>query len=93
MKININSIDRRRFIRGAGLALALPAFETFPRIAGAADKPASLRRLACFYLPNGVPMPRRDDPAYEAGAGFRKAHGRITNSVNVSIRWNPCATS
>ena len=22
------------------------------------------KRLACFYLPNGVPMPRQDDPVY-----------------------------
>ncbi len=70
MKIYLNSIDRRRFIRGAGLALALPAFETFSGIAGAAEKPASRQRLACFYLPNGVPMPRQDDPAYQDWSWF-----------------------
>ncbi len=70
MKINLNSIERRRFIRGAGLALAPPAFETFSGIAGAAERPASCKRLACFYLPNGVPMPRVDDPAYEDWSWF-----------------------
>lgn len=49
------SHHRRNFLRGtAGFALALPAFETFAGIAGAAEKSANPRRLACVYLPNGL---------------------------------------
>ena len=63
MNSKLSTLDRRNFLRGVGgFALALPAFETF---GAAAEKPASRKRLACFYLPNGVPMPREDDPAYE----------------------------
>ena len=60
MNTKLSSLDRRSFLRGVGgFALALPAFETFSGTAGAAEKPASRKRLACFYLPNGVPMPRQ----------------------------------
>lgn len=64
-------LDRRAFLRGtAGFALALPAFETFAKAAGYAEKSANPQRLACFYLPNGVPMPRRDDPAFQDWSWF-----------------------
>ncbi len=77
MKITLNSIDRRRFLRGvSGFALALPAFETFSGIANAAQMPASPRRLACFYLPNGVPMPLQEDPAYQDWSWFPHGEGK-----------------
>ena len=62
--MNLNSLDRRRFIRGTGIALALPLFETFTRpLARAATKSAQPKRLACFYFPDGVPMPLPEEPA------------------------------
>jgi hypothetical protein len=66
--MNIANMDRRRFLRATGIALTLPWFETF-----AADLPSvstPRKRLACFYVPDGVPMPRSDDPAYEDWAWF-----------------------
>ena len=70
------SQNRRKFLRGsAGFALALPALETFCGVAGAAQQSVSPRRLACFYLPNGVPMPRKDDPAYQDWSWFPHGDG------------------
>ena len=76
MKTTLGKIDRRYFLRGAaGFALALPAFETFCSAADAAKKPSTPKRLACFYLPNGVPMPRKDDPAFEDWSWFPHTDG------------------
>lgn len=73
----LNRLDRRTFLRGtAGFSLALPAFETFSGTVGAAEKSASPRRLACFYLPNGVPMPLKEDPAYQDWSWFPHGSGR-----------------
>lgn len=48
-------LDRRRFLRGAGAAVALPLLDCMSplaaRAAGAADKP---RRSVFVYIPNGV---------------------------------------
>jgi hypothetical protein len=77
MNTHLSTLDRRNFLRGvSGFALALPAFETFARTAGAAEKPADRKRLACFYLPNGVPMPRQDDPAYQDWSWFPQGSGK-----------------
>ena len=67
MNVNLSSLDRRKFLRGAGVALALPWMETFAR---AASKPARRKRLACFYLPDGVPMPLEKDPAFKDWSWF-----------------------
>jgi hypothetical protein len=72
-----SSLDRRNFLRGVGgFALSLPAFETFSAVAGAAEQPADRKRLACFYLPNGVPMPRKEDPAYQDWSWFPHGAGK-----------------
>ena len=72
-----NRLDRRRFLRGTGWALALPLFESFSGVKslgqGNAHPP---RRLACFYFPDGVPMPRPDDPAHQDWAWFPHGQGR-----------------
>lgn len=77
MNTKHNDLDRRTFLRGTvGFALALPAFETFSGKAGAVVKPANCKRLACFYLPNGVPMPRKDDPAFKDWSWFPHGAGK-----------------
>lgn len=77
MSNQLATLDRRKFLRGAaGFALALPAFETFSSINDAAEKPANPRRLACFYLPNGVPMPLKEDPAYQDWSWFPHGSGK-----------------
>ncbi|MCA9118705.1 MAG: DUF1552 domain-containing protein [Planctomycetaceae bacterium] len=72
----LDSLDRRRFLRGAGVALALPWFESFAGLAGAAEQSAQRKRLACFYMPDGVPMPLAEDPAYQDWAWFPHGSGK-----------------
>jgi hypothetical protein len=74
MNMTLSSLNRRRFLRGVGgFALALPAFESFSNIANAAEQDVK-KRLACFYLPDGVPMPHVDDPGHQDWNWF--PHGR-----------------
>jgi len=75
MTTNINSLDRRRFLRGTGVALALPMFESFASLANSAET-AQKRRLACFYFPDGVPMPLAEDPAHKEWAWFPHGNGK-----------------
>jgi len=46
------NFSRRHFLRGAGVALALPWMESLAKAAGAADKPPL--RFACVYFSNGI---------------------------------------
>ena len=71
------SLDRRSFLRGAGWALALPLFPSLPiSAATAAAESGDRRRLACFYFPDGVPMPLPKDPAYKDWAWFPHGKGK-----------------
>ena len=72
----LGSLDRRRFLHGSGVALALPWFETFSKFAGAAESTKQKSRLACIYMPDGVPMPLSDDPAYKDWAWFPHGGGK-----------------
>lgn len=75
--LSMMSLDRRRFLRGAKWALALPVFESLlpVRSWGSSDQSAP-RRLACFYFPDGVPMPLPEDPAYRDWAWFPHGQGK-----------------
>jgi hypothetical protein len=75
MKTDLFAIDRRKFLRGAGIALALPMFESFPGLAYAASLTEKRKRLACFYMPDGVPMPLAEDPAYQDWSWFPHGNG------------------
>jgi hypothetical protein len=77
MTLNLNSLDRRRFLRGTGVALALPLFEsvTTSLARAAADTP-NPKRLACFYFPDGVPMPLPKDPAHKDWLWFPHGNGK-----------------
>ncbi len=76
MGLNFRSLDRRRFLRGSGVALALPLFGSLlPSSALGEDKPNNPKRLACFYFPDGVPMPLPEDPAYQDWAWFPHGDG------------------
>ncbi|MCA9139758.1 MAG: DUF1552 domain-containing protein [Planctomycetales bacterium] len=67
----MNLIDRRRFLRGGGVALALPMFGSLSdRMAGGAEAKPNPKRLGCFYFPDGVPMPLAEDPAYQDWSWF-----------------------
>lgn len=77
MRTKLSSLDRRKFLRGAGgFALALPAFETFSGIAGAAAATQNRKRFASFYLPDGVPMPKKEDPAFQDWSWFPHGEGK-----------------
>ena len=76
MNTNLSALDRRKFLRGTGVALALPWFESFSGVAHAAQQPVQRKRLACFYMPDGVPMPLVKDPGYEDWSWFPHGSGR-----------------
>ena len=77
MSRNMNAMDRRRFLRGSGLALALPMFGSLlERVAADSETIPNPKRLGCFYFPDGVPMPLPEDPAYQDWAWFpHQVHG------------------
>ena len=76
MTIHLNALDRRRFLRGTGMALALPLFESVSTSLNAADDSENPKRLACFYFPDGVPMPLAEDPAHKDWSWFPRGGGK-----------------
>src|SRR5579872_2690439 len=56
MFLTKKAIPRRTMLRGIGSALALPLLDAMVPVATAlADTPAApVRRIGCFYLPNGA---------------------------------------
>ncbi|MDB4766458.1 DUF1552 domain-containing protein [bacterium] len=77
MAFNLNELDRRRFLRGSGAALALPLFASgMPLFAAAKpENQTTPKRMACVYFPDGVPMPLREDPAYDDWSWFPHGGG------------------
>lgn len=75
MRVIMSQIDRRRFLRGCGTALALPMLGSLLRASSpaVAENP---RRFASFYFADGVPMPLPSDPAYQDWAWFPHGSGR-----------------
>jgi hypothetical protein len=80
MKIDIARLDRRRFLRGSGFALALPWFPSLAKsLAGGSsnNRPRSRpKRFATIYFPDGVPMPLAEDPAHQDWAWFPHGSGK-----------------
>lgn len=72
-----NHLSRRRFLRGLGACVALPAMESLnpfsvlaaPRIGGNSSATAPVR-MAFIYVPNGI-IPSGWWPAGESGANFQ----------------------
>jgi len=58
-----------------GFALVLPGFETFSEVARAAT-PQNKKRFAAFYVPDGVPMPLKEDPAFQDWSWFPHGKGK-----------------
>ncbi len=75
MNTNLDSLDRRCFLRGAGCALALPLFESSIQATAAVEQLTQRKRLACFYFPDGVPMPLAEDPAHKDWSWFPHGNG------------------
>ncbi len=61
-------LNRRTFLCGAGVALALPWLETFASASPAKD--ATPRRFLSVYHPDGVGLPLKTDPAYKEWSWF-----------------------
>jgi hypothetical protein len=76
MKTDLTSLDRRKFLVGTGVALALPWLESTTGFARAVEQPGTPKRLACFYMPDGVPMPLAEDPAYKDWSWFPHGNGK-----------------
>ncbi len=76
--MKISSLDRRKFLRGAGIGLALPWFETYAATLPEPNK----KRFASFYLPDGVPMPTKEDPAHSEWSWFPHESGRDFQFTN-----------
>jgi hypothetical protein len=62
------SLSRRHFLHGAGVALALPWFETFA--AAGPSRNATPKRFVSIYHPDGVGLPLKADPAWKDWSWF-----------------------
>lgn len=61
-------LNRRTFLRGTGVALALPWLESFAL--GNSAKDATPKRFLSVYHPDGVGLPLKTDPAWEDWSWF-----------------------
>ncbi|MGI9474470.1 MAG: DUF1552 domain-containing protein [Rubripirellula sp.] len=89
MKTDFSSVDRRKFLRGTGVALALPWLESTTRFTNAAERKTDRKRLACFYMPDGVPMPLAADPAYKDWSWFPHGGGKDFTFTKCMEPLNP----
>jgi hypothetical protein len=100
MLITRMSLPRRTFLRGAGVAIALPFLDAMmPALTAAAKTPASgTMRLGFFYVPNGMFL----DNFHPKGSGGRnfemtpilkplegRRKGRTSRSARPSISTPP----
>jgi hypothetical protein len=67
-------LGRRTFLRGAGLALALPWLESMSTAAPTAKE--SPRRFLSVYHPDGVGLPLKSDPAWKDWSWFPRGGER-----------------
>ncbi|MFN9371260.1 MAG: DUF1552 domain-containing protein [Planctomycetaceae bacterium] len=63
-----NQWSRRTFLRGTGVALALPWLETFA--VGGPTRDETPRRFVSIYHPDGVGLPLKSDPAWKDWCWF-----------------------
>ena len=68
MKNRSASLSRRTFLRGTGVALALPWLETFA--AGGPSAVDTPKRFLSVYHPDGVGLPLKSDPAWKDWSWF-----------------------
>jgi hypothetical protein len=69
-------LERRTFLKGAGLSLALP-FMNAMTANGEQDAIKALPKRAAFiFFPNGVSLPPANDPQFEDWSWFPKGEGK-----------------
>ena len=61
-------LSRRTFLRGTGIALALPWLETFA--VGNPRQNETPKRFVSVYHPDGVGLPLKSDPAWKDWSWF-----------------------
>ncbi|MBT7916925.1 MAG: DUF1552 domain-containing protein, partial [Planctomycetaceae bacterium] len=66
-------LSRKTFLRGTGVALALPWLETFAQGNPVAETP---NRFVSIYHPDGVGLPLKSDPAWEDWSWFPRGGER-----------------
>jgi hypothetical protein len=75
-------LDRRTFLRGAGVSLALPWLEAMAHATPATPRP---KRFCALFFGNGVALPTRNKPDYEDWHWFPHSEGgrdyRLTKSL------------
>jgi len=74
-------LDRRTFLRGAGLSLALPWLEAMSHADAPAQRP---KRFCAFFFGNGVALPARNRPDHQDWHWFPHTAGadyRLTRSL------------
>ena len=57
------SASRRHFLRGTGIALTLPWFESFA--SEVKNQTGTPKRFLSVYHPDGVGLPLKSDPAWK----------------------------
>src|SRR4051812_47700947 len=75
-------LDRRTFLRGAGLSLALPWLDAMAPAAGPPVAPP--RRFCAFFFGNGVNLPSKGQRGHEDWHWFPPTDGagyRLTRSL------------
>ena len=65
-------LDRRTFLRGAGLSLALPWLEAMSHAAPAAQRP---KRFCAFFFGNGVALPGKNQAHFQDWHWFPHTDG------------------
>lgn len=68
MNKKTSRLSRRTFLRAAGIALALPRFETFAADGAGSDQ--TPKRFVSIYHPDGVGLPLKSDPAWKDWSWF-----------------------
>ena len=74
-------LDRRSVLKGAGVTLALPLFESMVRRADAAESQQP-KRICSVMFPYGIAVPKDDDPERDWG-WFPRGEGNDYQLTNV----------
>jgi len=86
-------LDRRTFLRGAGVTCALPYLEAMAPRAGAARSDAAgqaaPRRLCYVFFPNGASVPSENDEANRKWRWFPSGEGRDFEFTEVLASLEP----
>jgi len=85
-------LDRRTFLRGAGVALALPWLEAMSHANQPAQPP---KRFCAFFFGNGVALPARNRPHFQEWHWFPHTDGadyQLTRSLDPLETYKPDMT-